>query len=374
MTDDMALFRQTVRRFVERELAPQEERFWKQGHVDRDTWLQAGAAGVLLPSIPQDYGGGGGSFGHDAIVITEQARAGVSSLGTSVHSAIVAHYLLTYGSEEQKRLWLPRMASGELVVAIAMTEPGAGTDLQGIQTRAQREGGDYVINGSKTFITNGLMAGLIVVVCQTRPEAGARGLSLIVVETEGLKGFRRGRLLEKIGMKGRDTTELFFDDVHVPAGNLLGAAEGEGFRQLMQQLPKERMIIALEAQALMERALSETIAYVRERRMFGQALIDMQNTRFKLAECKTQAAIAKVFVDDCMHRLLAGELDLPTAAMAKWWCTQKNCEIIDECLQLHGGYGYMLEYPIAKLYANARVSKIYGGSNEIMKELIARSL
>jgi len=378
MSEDLSLFQETVRRFIERELAPNEARWAERGYIDREVWNRAGEVGLLCASIPEEYGGGGGNFAHEAVITMEMARAIVSSLGNGVHSGIVAHYLLNYGTEEQKRKWLPRMATGELVAAIAMSEPGAGSDLKSVRTRAVREmtqdGECYRINGVKTFITNGYHADLICVVAKTDPEAGARGVSLIMVETRDLPGFRRGRILEKIGQKGQDTAELFFDDVRVPVANLLGEREGQGFYQLMQQLPQERMIIALGAVASMHRAIELTTDYVRERRVFGQPLLDLQNTRFKLAECKTTATIAATFVDDCMVRLLDGKLDAATAAMAKWWCSQRNCEIIDECLQLHGGYGYMLEYPIARMYANARVSKIYGGSNEIMKELVARTL
>ncbi len=374
ITDDLVIFQDSIRRFIANELTPHEERWAKQQHVDRETWLKAGEFGMLLPSIPEEYGGGGGTFAHDAIVTLEQSRAISTSLGTNVHSGIVAHYLLRYASEEQKLNWLPKMARGEMVAAIAMSEPGAGSDLKSIKCRAVRDGDSYVINGSKTFITNGYHADLILVVTKTNPEKGAKGVSIIVVETKDLKGFRRGRILEKIGQKGQDTTELFFDDVRVPCANLLGTEEGKGFIQLMQQLPQERMIIALGAISTMERAVEETSEYVRQRKVFGQSLLDLQNTRFKLAECKTIATVARSFVDDCMAKVLKGELDPETAAMAKWWCTQQNCNVIDECLQLHGGYGYMTEYPIARLYVNARVGKIFGGSNEIMKELVARTL
>ncbi|TDG04253.1 acyl-CoA dehydrogenase [Paraburkholderia guartelaensis] len=374
ITDDLVLFQDSIRKFIERELVPHEERWWKQQHVDREVWRKAGEFGMLCASIPEEYGGGGGTFAHEAIIALEQSRAMVSSLGTNVHSGIVAHYILRYGTEEQKHKWLPKMASGERVAAIAMSEPGAGSDLKSIKTRAVRDGDHYVINGSKTFISNGLLADLICVVVKTDPAQGAKGVSIVVVETDDLPGFRRGRVLEKMGQKGQDTAELFFDDVRVPCANLLGTEEGKGFYQLMQQLPQERMIIALGALSAMEKALDVTTAYVRERKVFGMSLLDMQNTRFKLAECKTHATIARTFIDDCMAKVLRGELDAETAAMAKWWCTQRSCEIIDECLQLHGGYGYMMEYPIARLYVNARVSKIFGGSNEIMKELIARTL
>jgi len=374
ITDDLVIFQDSIRRFIANELAPHEERWWKQQYIDRDMWLKAGEFGMLLPSIPEQYGGGGGTFAHDAIVTLEQSRAMCSSLGTNVHSGIVAHYLLRYASEEQKLEWLPKMARGELVGAIAMSEPGAGSDLQAIKTRAVRDGDEYVINGSKTFITNGYHADIILVVAKTDPEKGAKGTSIVVVETRDLPGFRRGRILEKIGQKGQDTTELFFDDVRVPASNLLGPEEGKGFIQLMQQLPQERMIIALGALATMERAVAETVEYVRNRKVFGQTLLDLQNTRFKLAECQSIAVIARAFVDDCMVKVLKGELSGETAAIAKWWSTEQNCKVIDECLQLHGGYGYILEYPIARMYANARVGRIFGGSNEIMKEIIARTL
>lgn len=374
ITEDLSIFQDAIRKFIERELVPHEERWWKQQHVDRETWRKAGEVGMLCASIPEAYGGGGGSFAHEAIIAYEQARAMATSLGTNVHSAIVAHYILRYGSASQKQRWLPRMATGEMVGAIAMSEPGAGSDLKSVKTRAVCDGAHYVINGSKTFISNGLLADLILVVVKTDPDKGAKGVSIVVVETAGLEGFRRGRVLEKIGQKGQDTAELFFDNVRVPRENLLGDEEGRGFYQLMQQLPQERMVIALGALGAMERALETTVAYVRDRQVFGAPLLEMQNTRFKLAECKTHATVARAFVDDCMDKVLRGELTTETAAMAKWWCTQKSCEIIDECLQLHGGYGYMAEYPIARLYVNARVGKIYGGSNEIMKELIARTL
>ncbi|MCY1332561.1 Acyl-CoA dehydrogenase [compost metagenome] len=374
ITEDLAIFQESVRRFVAEELVPNEERWCKQHHVDRDAWLRAGECGMLLLGIPEEYGGMGGDFAHEAILVMEQSRAVVSSLGTSVHSGIVAHYVLNYASEEQKLRWLPKMASGEFVGAIAMSEPGTGSDLQAIKTRAVREGDEYVINGSKTFITNGHHADLVLVVARTATDQGAKGLSIIAVETRDLPGFRRGRILEKIGQRGQDTAELFFDDVRVPAASLLGPQEGKGFVQLMQQLPQERMIIALTGLASMQRALADTIDYTRNRKVFGQALLDMQNTRFKLAELKTTYTIARTFVDDCMVKLLKGELSAETAAMAKWWVTQRDGELIDECLQLHGGYGYMVEYPIARQYVNTRVSKIFGGANEIMKEIIARGL
>lgn len=374
MDADLALFQDATRRIFEKEFAPDEERWRKQQHADRDIWTRAGRLGLLCVSMPEAYGGGAGSFAHEAIVAAEQARAMVHGFSNNVHSAILAHYILNYGTEAQRQRWLPGMATGERVGAIAMSEPGAGSDLKSVRTTARRDGDTYVLNGSKTFITNGLHADLICVVAKTDPHAGSRGVSLIMVQTDDLPGFRRGRLLEKLGQKSGDTAELFFDDVRVPVANLLGEVEGQGFTQLMQQLPRERLLIAVGAVATMRRAIDDTVAYTKTRQVFGQALIDMQNTRFKLAECETVATIAARFVDDCIARQLQGTLDLPTAAMAKWWTTQMNCQVIDECLQLHGGYGYMLETPIARMYADARVGKIYGGSNEIMKEIIARGM
>jgi acyl-CoA dehydrogenase len=374
MTDDVAAFRDSVRKVFEREFAPLEARWREQRLADRAVWRQAGEMGLLLTSIPEAYGGAGGTFAHEAVVAHEQARALVTSFSINVHSGIVAHYLLAYGSEAQKRRWLPKMARGEIVSAIAMTEPGAGTDLQAVRTTARREGDAYVINGAKTFITNGHHADLVCVVAKTDVTQRANGVSLLMVETAELPGFRRGRLLEKIGQHGLDTAELFFDDVQVPAENLLGGEEGRGFRQLMQQLPRERLLIAIGAAATMQRAVDETLAYVAQRKVFGEPLLAMQNTRFKLAECATEAALAQTFVDRCIERQLDGTLDVPTAAMAKWSTTDKLCRVIDECLQLHGGYGYMTEYPIARMYADARVLRILGGANEVMKELIARSM
>jgi acyl-CoA dehydrogenase len=374
MTDDVAQFRDSVRKVFEREFAPLEERWRRQHLADRAVWRQAGETGLLLTSIPEAYGGAGGTFAHEAVVAYEQARALVNSFSINVHSGIVAHYLLAYGSEAQKLRWLPKMARGEIVAAIAMTEPGAGTDLQAVRTSARRDGGHYVINGAKTFITNGHHAELVCVVVKTDATQGARGVSLVMVETPDLPGFRRGPLLEKIGQHGLDTTELFFDDVRVPVENLLGDEEGKGFRQLMQQLPRERLLIAIGAVGTMQRAVDETLAYVAQRKVFGEPLLAMQNTRFKLAECATEAAFAHAFVDQCIARQLDGTLDVPSAAMAKWATTDKLCRVVDECLQLHGGYGYMAEYPIARMYADARVQRILGGANEVMKELIARSM
>jgi acyl-CoA dehydrogenase len=374
MSEDLVLLSDSARRFFLEECAPHYDRWEAQGSVDRDMWLKAGETGLLGAEVPEAYGGPGGSFAHDAIITYEANRAGIDGWGGPLHNAIVVPYILHYGSEEQKRRWLPRLVTGELIGAIAMTEPGAGSDLQAIRTTAKRDGNHYLINGAKTFITNGQLANLIVVVTKTDPAAGARGTSLFIVETDDVEGFRRGRTLDKIGLKANDTSELFFDDTRVPADALLGAEEGQGFAQLMQQLPQERLLIAIYAAARIERALAETLAYVKDRKVFGQPVIDFQNTQFVLAECKTEATIAKVFVDHCIERHLQGGLDTATASMAKYWVTDLQCKIIDRCLQLHGGYGYMNEYPIARMYRDARVERIYGGTNEIMKVLIARTL
>jgi acyl-CoA dehydrogenase len=350
------------------------ERWEDAGIVDREAWEKAGAAGLLCAAVPEEYGGAGGTFAHEHIIMYELGLAGLDSFGIALHNAIVAPYILHYGTEEQKRKWLPKLASGEMIGAIAMTEPGAGSDLQGVRTSAVRDGNQYRVNGQKTFITNGQHANLIIVVAKTDPAAGAKGTSLIVIETEEVEGFRRGRNLDKIGLKGNDTSELFFDDVMVPTANLLGDDEGRGFVQLMEQLPQERHLIGVQAMAMIERALEHTIAYVKERKAFGKAIIEFQNTQFKLAECKTEATVAKVFNDHCTGQLIEGKLDQYTASMEKYWLTDLQNKIVDECLQLHGGYGYMNEYPIARMFRDARVQRIYGGTNEIMKLLIARSL
>jgi acyl-CoA dehydrogenase len=377
MNEELHILRVAVARFYQKEFVPLMPKWEKQGIVDRDAWYKAGEAGILCASIPEEYGGGGGDFRHEMVIVEELGRAGVSGFGNSVHSGIVAPYLLHYGTEEQRKRWLPKMATGELVAAIAMTEPGTGSDLQAVATTALKDGDDYVITGQKTFLTNGQTANLICVVVKTDPDAGAKGTSLVMVETdsvEGEGGFSRGRNLEKIGQKAADTSEVFFDQVRVPRANLLGGVEGKGFIQLMEQLPRERLIIAAGACVIMERALQLTSEYVKERKAFGKRIFDFQNTQFRLAERYTEARIARTFVDDCAMKLAEGKLDPTTAAMAKWWTTQKEVEIIDECLQFFGGYGYMLEYPIARMYADARIQKIYGGSNEIMKLLIARDI
>lgn len=373
LDDDLDALRQLARSFCEKEIKPNADKFIDRHHVDRDLWHKAGELGLLCMSIPVEFGGGGGNFAHEAVLLEEQARIGDTSWGQSVHSGIVAHYLNAYGTDEQKRQWLPKMASGEVVGAIAMTEPGTGSDLQAIKTKAIREGDEYVVNGSKTFITNGSQADLIVVVAKTDTTEGAGGISLVLVEADR-PGFRRGRVLDKVGQKGQDTSELFFEDVRVPTSNLLGVEEGQGFVQLMLQLPQERLIIAVGSVAGMEEALTQTVQYTKERHAFGKPIFAFQNTKFKLAEIATEARIARVFVDDCVSRHLNGELDIPTVAMAKWWTTERAMAALDECLQLFGGYGYMTEYPIARAWADGRVQKIYAGTNEIMKEIIARSL
>jgi len=373
MSPDLEVYRDTLRRFVETEIAPHQERFAKQQHVDRELWTQAGALGVLCADIPEEYGGAGGDFAHMAALFDELAAAGDTSFGVHVH-IIVAHYLLNHGTEEQKRRYLPLLASGAMIGAIAMSEPAAGSDLQGIRTRAVRDGDGYVINGSKIFISNGYLADLIVVVAKTDAAAGARGISLLLVETRNVEGFRVGRILDKVGQKGQDTCELFFDNVRVPAAAVLGGAEGKGFAQLMSELPYERTLVAIGAVAAIERALRLTLEYARERSAFGQKLIDLQNVRFKLAEIKTYAVVARTFVDRCIVQVMDGTLDTATASMAKWYLTDLQCKVVDECVQIFGGYGYMLEYPIARMYVDARVQPIYGGTNEIMKEIIARSL
>ncbi|HEY4124715.1 MAG TPA: acyl-CoA dehydrogenase family protein [Rhizomicrobium sp.] len=374
MTEDLRIFEDGVAKFMEREVAPNQQRYMKQQGVDRALWKKAGEQGLLCASMPEEYGGSGGTFAHEAVIIDQLGKKAGDGWGITLHNAIVAPYILHYGSEEQKKRWLPRLATGELVGAIAMTEPGTGSDLQNIKTSARLDGNHYVINGSKTFITNGGTANLIIVVSKTDPTKGSKGTSLVVVETDEVEGFRRGRVLEKLGQKANDTAELFFDDVRIPTSNLIGVGEGMGFVQLMQQLPQERLIIAAQGLAVIERALQVTTEYVKERKAFGKQLLDFQNTQFKLAECKTEATVAKVFVNHCIDIHLKGKLDATMASMAKLWLTDTQCKIVDECLQLHGGYGYMNEYPIARMYADSRVQKIYGGTNEIMKLLIARSL
>jgi len=366
------LFRQSVRTFLEKDAAPFHAQWEKQGYIDRALWNKAGEAGMLCSHLPEEYGGLGADFLYSAVVIEEISRLGLTGIGFSLHSDIVAPYILHYGSEALKHQYLPQLISGEKVTAIAMTEPGAGSDLQGVKTTAVLDGDEYVINGSKTFITNGFLADLVIVVAKTDPKAGAKGTSLFLVEA-ATPGFDKGKRLEKVGMKAQDTSELFFQDVRVPKENLLGQA-GMGFAYLMQELPQERLTVAIGALASAEAALQWTLDYTRERKAFGKAIADFQNTRFKLAETATEIQIGRVFVDKCLALHLEGKLDVPTAAMAKYWATDLQCKVLDECVQLHGGYGFMWEYPIARAWADARVQRIYAGTNEIMKEIIARAL
>jgi acyl-CoA dehydrogenase len=374
MTEELVLLEEQARRFINSEYVPHLDAWHEEGLYGREVWTKAGAAGLLCPAIPEDYGGVGGTFAHEAVIGRELSLAGFDSFGAPLHSGIVAPYILHYGTDEQKRRWLPKMVTGELVGAIAMSEPGTGSDLQGVRTTARRSGNGYVLNGSKTFITNGQHANLIVVVAKTDTSAGAKGVSLMVVETDNAPGFRRGRKLKKLGLDAADTSELFFDDVKLPAESLLGTEEGQGFAQLMRDLPRERLIVAVHAQAMIERALGLTIEYVKQRQAFGKKIIEFQNTQFVLAECKSEATIARVFHDHCIERYLAANLDTVTASMAKYWLTDLQGKIIDRCLQLFGGYGYMEEFPISRMYRDARVMRIYAGTNEIMKLLIARSL
>ena len=374
MTEDLVLLEDQARRFMAAEFAPHVER-WNEDHLyPREVWSKAGQAGLLCAGIPEGYGGAGGTFAHEAVIDREFSLAGLDAFGAPLHSGIVAPYILRYGTEEQKKRWLPRLATGELIGAIAMSEPGIGSDLQAVRTTAVKKGNGYLLNGSKTFITNGQHANLIIVVAKTDLKERAKGVSLMVVETDDASGFRRGRRLKKLGLDAADTSELFFEDVMLPAENLLGTQEGQGFAQLMSDLPQERLIVAVHAMAMIERALRLTIDYVKERQAFGKKVIEFQNTQFVLAECKTEATLAKVFLDHCIGEHVAGKLDTVTASMAKYWITDTQGKIIDRCLQLFGGYGYMEEYPISRMYRDARVMRIYAGTNEIMKVLIARSL
>lgn len=375
MDDELESVGDLARNFFAKHVTPHQKRFADQGFPDKSAYRELGTLGLAGMSIPTEYGGGGGTFAHDAVLFHEQVMAGDHSLQLGVHSGIVPHYLNAYADHEHKLRWLPNLVSGEWVGAIAMTEPGTGSDLQNITTRAVRDGDDYLISGAKTFISNGRNCDLVIIAAKTDPSLGARGVSLIVAEVDdNTPGFERGRILEKVGQKGQDTTELFFDGLRVPVTNLLGDREGTGFAQLMQQLLPERLICGVAATAAMERAVAITVEYTKSRNMFGQTLFDLQNTRFELAECASIARISRTFIDDCIVKYLAGQLDATTAAMAKYWLTDQQCAVIDRCVQLHGGYGYVLEYPIAQMYADARIQRIYAGSNEVMKDLVARSL
>lgn len=374
MTDELAMFQDSVRRSLARDFVPKLDGWIERGSVDRAAWKKAGDLSLLCLSIPEAWGGLGGTFAHEAILTEELETCGIgNAFGLTLHNIVIAHYFLRYGTPEQKQRWLPPMASGDLITGIAMTEPGGGSDLRSMRTRAVRTNGGYRINGQKTFISHGQIGDLFLVACKTGSGGDAKSISLIAVPAD-TPGFRRGRNLEKLGQSIADTSELFFDDVEVPFENLLGQQEGQGFYQLMNQLPRERLYLGVSALAASERAIRLCLDHVKQRQAFGKRIFDFQNTQFRLAERATEVRVMRSFVNDCIQLELQGQLDTATASMAKWWCTEKQCEIIDECLQFFGGYGYMKEYPIARMYADARVQKIYGGTNEIMKHLIAQSL
>ena len=373
--EEIAVFRDAVGKFFDQHAPEKRVEKWREdGMVERAFWQEAGAAGLLGMTVPEEYGGHGGDFRHDLVVLDQQAAKGVDGFAASLHNVIILPYIVRHGTEEQKKRWLPRLVTGEYISAIAMTEPGVGSDLQSVATTAVREGNGYRLNGAKTFISSGQLANFIVVVAKTDPKERAKGISLLCLETDGAEGFRRGKKLDKVGMDAADTSELFFDDVFVPADNLLGGEEGKGFYQLMGELPQERLVIAVGAMSTIEKALDTTVDYVKQRKAFGQTIWDFQNTQFVLSDLKARGTAAKVFLNDCIAKLLRGELDVTTASIAKYWLTELQGETVDKCLQLHGGWGYINEYPIARMFRDSRVTRIFGGSNEIMKMLIARSM
>ncbi|MEL7188957.1 MAG: acyl-CoA dehydrogenase family protein [Pseudomonadota bacterium] len=373
--EEISIYADAVGKFFA-DKAPQKrvEKWREDGQVERDFWREAGQAGLLGVSVPADFGGHGGDFRHDMVVINEQAKAGVEGFAASLHNTIILPYLVRHGTDEQKQKYLPKLVTGDLVSAIAMSEPDAGSDLQSIKTTALKDGNGYRLNGSKTWISNGQIADFIIVVAKTDPAEGAKGISLLLLETDGAEGFERGKKLDKVGLDAQDTSELFFDDVFIPADNVLGGAEGRGFYQLMGELPQERLVIAMQAMIGIEKALEVTVDYVKNRKAFGKTIWDFQNTQFTLADLKARGTAARVFVNDCIAKLLEGELDVSTASMAKYWVTELQSEVVDKCLQFHGGAGYINDYPIARMYRDTRIARIYGGSNEIMKMLIARSI
>lgn len=373
--EEISIYSDAVGKFFEQHAPPKRVESWREnGQVDREFWLEAGQAGILGMTVPEEYGGHGGDFRHDLVVLDQQAEKGVDGFAASLHNVIILPYIVRHGTEEQKKRWLPRLVSGELISAIAMTEPGVGSDLQSVTTTALKDGNGYRLNGAKTFISSGQLANFIVVVAKTDPKERAKGISLMCLETDGAEGFRRGKKLDKIGQDAADTSELFFDDVFVPGENVLGGEEGKGFYQLMGELPQERLVIAVGAMKTIETALDTTVEYVKQRKAFGQTIWDFQNTQFVLADLKARGTAAKVFLNDCIAKLLRKELDVTTASIAKYWLTELQGEVVDKCLQLHGGWGYINEYPIAKMYRDSRITRIFGGSNEIMKMLIARSM